>query len=338
MPGGEAHARLDQTTVAEIASARAHIEFVASAILAGGADMNSSGDGGSCTRQRNSAFGGMECDHPSCDLGATVESGARMHPHPEASEVTARFRGVHVARDTTTSKSGIRASGNDVGAKEHGSNSSVSRQDAPLGVNGRRFHRREGPGFLPIDYSPCATRRDTRTHTTQPKHHQQRPCGSGKISCGGASNFHHLSTNHIGSGCGSRGLACSTTTCTQTSVAAISIADVLKLEHGSRSDADGKTVSACGSAVEGAYSSAVAGGEREGLDETGGGEVQKVLAGVLAFESLREGTLALSSLFLRDETGSIRLICVPQPPASWVGMVVCLSQWTWTVEKKPHKG
>ncbi|CAM9422290.1 unnamed protein product, partial [Discosporangium mesarthrocarpum] len=54
----------------------------------------------------------------------------------------------------------------------------------------------------------------------------------------------------------------------------------------------------------------------------------KVILGVLTFASLREEARALASLFLADETGKIRLLCVPPPPSKWLGKVVAIVEWT----------
>lgn len=75
-----------------------------------------------------------------------------------------------------------------------------------------------------------------------------------------------------------------------TTVHATDIASVLKLDHGARSDAAMSTAR-----LDEAATTVGDAGQR--------GKLKKALVGVLTFESLREGALALSSLFLKDETG-----------------------------------
>lgn len=41
---------------------------------------------------------------------------------------------------------------------------------------------------------------------------------------------------------------------------------------------------------------------------------------------------------LSVSAGAIRLLCVPQVPPAWVGRVVCVSQWTLTVDEQSAKG
>ncbi|CAN0177986.1 unnamed protein product [Ectocarpus sp. 13 AM-2016] len=77
---------------------------------------------------------------------------------------------------------------------------------------------------------------------------------------------------------------------------------------------------------------------RVGGDDVGKAAAVEVVVGVLSFESLREGDVAVSSLFLKDETGRVRLVCAPPPPPSWLGQVVCLTRWTLTTDKTPTAG
>lgn len=81
------------------------------------------------------------------------------------------------------------------------------------------------------------------------------------------------------------------------------VSTVLRLTHGATHDArEGPRV------VPGAVRS----GSRLGPDGNGAGEggearrERRVVIGVMTFESLREGELAVSSLFVRDETGEKR--------------------------------
>ncbi|CAM9210784.1 unnamed protein product [Ectocarpus sp. 12 AP-2014] len=74
---------------------------------------------------------------------------------------------------------------------------------------------------------------------------------------------------------------------------------------------------------------------RVGGDDEGKAAAVEVVVGVLSFESLKEGDVAVSSLFVKDETGSVRLVCAPPPPPSWLGQVVCLTRWTLTRDKTP---
>lgn len=81
------------------------------------------------------------------------------------------------------------------------------------------------------------------------------------------------------------------------------VSTVLRLDHGATHDAqEGPRV----------VPAAVRSGARLGPDGNGAGEgraarrERRVVIGVMTFESLREGELAVSSLFVRDETGEKR--------------------------------
>lgn len=45
-------------------------------------------------------------------------------------------------------------------------------------------------------------------------------------------------------------------------------------------------------------------------------------------------TFAASPSRCTPFSGKVRLLCVPVPPMSWLGKMVCLSRWTFTTEKK----
>ncbi|CAM9135231.1 unnamed protein product, partial [Ascophyllum nodosum] len=107
-----------------------------------------------------------------------------------------------------------------------------------------------------------------------------------------------------------------------------SIQRVLQLGHGA-SQASGIRVNKTGwseqkaSKIPRQRQQKVAGEVQEEEDGDGGASV---VIGILSFESLRQGALAVSSLFLTDETGKVRIVCVPVPPPSWLGEVVCISR------------
>ncbi|CAM9983349.1 unnamed protein product, partial [Scytosiphon promiscuus] len=140
------------------------------------------------------------------------------------------------------------------------------------------------------------------------------------------------------------------------SLAALTVSRMLQLEHGAtesktcKRQQAGSTSTVGASSIGGSSSMADWGrgcgqgaatiaenGEGAADAEVGGGDGEaawNVAIGVLSFESLREGDVAVSSLFLKDDTGRVRLTCVPPPPPSWLGKVVCLSRWTLARDKR----
>ena len=175
------------------------------------------------------------------------------------------------------------------------------------------------------DGSPAAQQVENASSPNPPER-QRHPCNDANRN---GDKGDSISGDDSGGGRSASGTRLRTATAT---VTAVTVSRVLQLGHGAtatctpRSNGEHNINSSSSTGGEGPRWAPQSEGAEERESDAGGGvsgggaAEAEVVVGVLVFESVREGDVAVSSLFLQDETGERETGSVTWPDLTWLDL------------------